>query len=435
MKRQKSFRQRFFLTIFILIVYRMCSHIPLPFVDNSYIQSLIQSNGSLGLLNAMTGGNLSNMSIVALGITPFITASIVLQLLGVLLPSLAEIQKDGAVGRDKFRRITIGLSVVLGFLQSFFMMVGYGKQGVLSVYTWYSILIPTLIMTVSVFAVAFVGEYISNHLFGNGTSLILVTGILFEYLSDGQALYQVITINKSLGQQIVSCIAAVVVLCLLFSFTVWLNVCEKRIYVNHCVKMCCGRMMKSQSVIPLKLIGGSVVPVIFASSILTVPALIQMFTHTDVKWLHIFNTSRWLSMDEWWANIGIVLYFCMIIGFSYYYQNLNLNEREIADNLKRAGSTIRGVRPGKETALYLHRNMKYLTFFGGVGLCIVAFVPIVLSHVLGISNLSFLGTSIIIVVSTIDETYKKYQTEQFSLGYSHRVGSIRRKKRKAVSRL
>lgn len=427
MKHQKSFHQRFFMTIMLLVLYRLCSHIPLPFVDNGYIKSLIDSNGSLGLLNTLTGGNLGNMSIVALGITPFITASIVLQLLGVLIPSLADMQKDGSTGQEKFKRITIGLAVILGFVQSLLMMIGYGKQGVLSTYTWYSVLIPTVIMTASVFGVAFVGEYITDHLFGNGISLILVTGILCSYVSDMQILYEVITFGRKVPQKIMACAIAAIVIIILFAFTVWLNFCEKRIYVHHSNKMMNGKVMKSQSVIPLKLIGGSVVPVIFASSILTIPSLIQMFTGTDIKWLHVFNTSNWLTKTEWWANVGILIYFVMIIGFSYYYQNLNLNEREIADNLKRSGSVINGIRPGRETADYLHRNMKYLTFLGGIGLCVVAFVPIVLSSTLGISNLSFLGTSIIIVVSVIDETCKKYQAEKYGAGYGRYFGGKRRR--------
>ena len=430
-KQQMSFRKRFGLMILCLILYRLCSHIPLPFVDTNYVQSLIGSNGSLGLLNTLTGGNLANMSIVALGITPYITASIVLQLLGVLIPALADMQKDGSTGQDKFKKITMVLAAIFGFVQSLFMMVGYGKQGILSSYTWYSVLIPTVILTLSVFGLSFMGQYISDHLFGNGISLLLVTGILCSYLSDGQTLYSVITYNKELSMQIVSCVIAMLVVILLFAFTIWLNSCEKRIHVNYSARVGMGNMAKQKSVIPLKLIGGGVVPVIFASTILTIPAYIQMFVGKDIKWLHIVNTSRWLSLDEWWANIGIVLYFVMIIGFSYYYQSLNLNEREIADNLKRAGGSIVGVRPGRDTELYLRNHMKYLTFSGGIGLCVISFVPIVLSTQLGIPNLSFLGTSIIIVVSVIDETYLKYKTEK--MGASYQTG--KRRRRKAVSRL
>ena len=431
-KKQISFKQRFGLTILLLVLYRLCSHIPLPFVNKDYVQAMIDSNGSLGILNTLTGGNLGNMSIVALGITPYITASIVLQLMGVLIPSLSDMQKDGSTGQDKFNRITIGLAAVLGFVQSLLMMIGYGKQGVLSVYTWYSVLISTVIMTLSVFGLSFVGQYISDHLFGNGISLLLVTGILCSYLSDGQTLYHAITYGrKTIYLQVIACFVAILVILLLFSFTIWLNSCEKRVHVNYSQKLGFG-YMKQKNVIPFKLIGSGVVPVIFASTILTIPAYIQMFTKTDVRWLHVFNTSHWLSKTEWWANFGILLYFLMIIGFSYYYQSLNLNEHEIADNLKRAGGSIVGVRPGRDTELYLRKNMKYLTFLGSIGLCVIAFVPIVLSVVLGVPNLSFVGTSIIIVVSVIDETYLDYKTEKIGISYKS-VKHVH--KRKAVSRL
>ena len=191
--KQMSFKKRLIFTVALLLLYRLCSHIPLPFVDSDYVKALIGMNGSLGLLNTLTGGNLANMSIVALGITPYITASIVLQLMGVLIPSLAEMQRDGSTGQEKFKRINIVLAVILGLLQSGAMMYGYGESGILKPYTWYSVLIPTVIMTVSVFGLSFVGQYITDYLFGNGVSLLLVTGILCSYLSDGQVLYSVLT--------------------------------------------------------------------------------------------------------------------------------------------------------------------------------------------------------------------------------------------------
>lgn len=431
--KQMSFKKRLIFTVVLLLLYRLCSHIPLPFVDSDYVKALIGMNGSLGLLNTLTGGNLANMSIVALGITPYITASIVLQLMGVLIPSLAEMQRDGSTGQEKFKRINIVLAVILGLLQSGAMMYGYGESGILKPYTWYSVLIPTVIMTVSVFALSFIGQYITDHLFGNGVSLLLVTGILCSYLSDGQVLYSVLTHKYKLQYQIIACTIAVLIIIVLFAFTVWLNTCEKKIRVNNSAKVSMG-CAKSVSVIPLKLIGGSVVPVIFASTILTVPSYIQLFGKVNAKWFDIFNTSCWLKPDEWWASAGVGIYFLMIIGFSYYYQSLNLNEREIADNLKRSGSSIIGVRPGHDTEAYLHKNMKCMTFLGGIGLCIVAFIPIVLSVTVGVTNLSFAGTSIIIVVAVVEETYRKYQTEKY--GHVYRTGKFGRKnRRKRVSQL
>lgn len=425
--KQLSLGQKIFLTILLLIVYRLCSHIPLPFVNNEYISALIGGNGSLGLLNTLTGGNLANMSIMALGITPYITASIVLQLLGVCFPVLSEMQKEGSTGQAKYKKITVVFAVVLALLQSLFMIIGYGQNGMLSVFTWYSVLIPTVIMTGSVFVLSFMGQYITDKLFGNGISLILVTGILCGYLSDGQALVTVLTYGKTLLVQVTYIVAAIVVVTLLFMFTVWLNYCEKKIIIVYSGKVANGNLMSSRSIIPLKLIGGSVVPVIFASSLLTIPSFVQSFTKSDIKWLHMFDMSHWLSSSEIWANIGLLLYFVMIIGFSYYYQHLNLNEKEIAVNLKRCGGTIAGIRPGKPTEMYLYSQMKYLTLLGGFGLCIIAFIPIICMRVLNISNLSFFGTSVIIVVSVIADTFKQYDADkQCNKNYGFRKAGFKR---------
>lgn len=412
-KKTLTFYQKVWCSVLILVVYRLLSHIPLPFVNADYISAMVDSNGSLGLLNTFTGGNLSKMSVVALGITPYITASIVLQLLGVVFPKLAALQKEGSTGQKKMKQLTIGLAVVLGAIQSICMFIGYGKQGMLSSYTWYTVLIPSLIMIVFVFFLSFAGQYMTDHFFGNGISLILVTGILCSYLSDGQMLYEVLCSGKKLPVQVLYSLVALMVVVLLFGFTVWLNYCEKKIHVTYSGKMgTSGRTTSQESIIPLKLLGGSVVPIIFASTLLTIPSFIQSFMGVDWKVLHIFDINKWLSIEEPWASLGLLFYFAMILIFSAYYQSLNMNEKELAVSLKKAGGVIAGVRPGRPTELYLKRQMKYLTLLGGLGLCVIAVIPVILTVAFGLGNLSFLGTSIIIVVSVIMETRLKFQAEQ-----------------------
>ena len=416
-KRVLTLHQKIFFTFLILVGYRLLSHIPLPFVNRDYIQNLVDTNGALNLLNTLTGGNLENMSVVAMGITPYITASIVLQLLGVVFPRLAELQKEGSVGQKRMKQITIATGVALGAFQAVCMLIGYGRQGFLSSFTWYTVLIPSVIMVAGVFVLSYAGQFISDHLFGNGISLILVTGILCSYLSDGNNLFLTLTTGWELPLQIVFCVLAVLVVVLLFAFTVWLLYCEKQIHVTYSGKMSMYGQTGADTVIPLKLVGGSVVPIIFASSILTIPSLIQSFFGIDLTILHIFNTNYWLNPDGPWASIGLILYFVMILGFSYYYQSLNLNERELSLNLKKHGGVIDGIRPGKPTEEYLRRQMKYLTMLGGFGLCIIAFVPICVNAFLHVQNLSFLGTSIIIVVSVLIETGKKYKADKQGQAY------------------
>lgn len=416
-RRMISFRSKVLWTLLILCVYRLLCHIPLPFVSADYMKTMVGENGSLGLWNVLTGGGLESMSLMALGITPYITASIVLQLLGVVFPRLADLQKEGSTGRKKMEQVTIAVAAGLALFQSVFMMIGYGRQGLLSSLTWYTVLIPSVLMTLGVFLISFAGQFITEHLFGNGISLILLTGILASYFSDAQALGSVLTANKNLPLAVLSCVGMLLAVVLLFVFTIWLNSCEKKITVIYSGKMQMHAGYCPQNVIPLKLIAGSVVPIIFASTIITIPALIQSFTGTDVKWLWIFNSSHWFSLSEPWASMGVVLYCLMIVGFSYYYNALNLNERQIADTLKRQGGTISGIRPGKPTEEYLRRQMRYLTLLGSLGLCVIALVPMILTAVLGISNLSFFGTSIIITVSVIAETKKSFQAERTASPY------------------
>ena len=417
-KRTLTFYQRVWVTIGILIGYRLLSHIPLPFVNAQYVQAMIETNGSLNMLNTLTGGNLESMSVVALGITPYITASIVLQLFGVCFPRLAQLQKEGSTGQKKMKRITTVVAVLLGGVQSIGMMVGYGSRGMLSSYAWYTILIPTVILIAGVFLLSFLGQYITDHLFGNGISLILTVGIVCSYPGDASDLFSALTGADALIWKIVFAVLGVLAIVALFGFSVWLMYCEKRIHITYNGKLAMdGPAARQESVIPLKLVGGSVVPVIFASSILTIPGLIQSFFGTDIAWLHVFNTNYWLFPEEPWASLGMVLYFAMIIGFSYYYQALNLNEKDLAQQLKKQGGVIEGVRPGRPTELYLHRQMRYLTLLGGLGLCVIAFVPIVVSATLNLGKLSFLGTSIIITVSVLMETGKKFLAERKGLSY------------------
>lgn len=409
-KRVLSFRQKIAGTCAFLLLFRLLSHVPLPFVDPDMMKVLMEGNASLNLLNMMTGGNFESMSLMALGITPYITASIIMQLLGVLIPSLSRIQREGSTGQKQYKRILLVLAVVFSFLQSVGMLYGYGVQGILTKLTWYTVLIPSVLMVFGVFILSFMGQYIDDHFFGNGVSLILATGILCSYVGDAVTLGTRLSSGNPIAVSVLFCGLAFLAVFLLFTFTVWLTVCTKYIPVAYSTKLSGGSFRQAGN-IPLKLIGGSVVPIIFASSIITLPSLVQSFTGTDVKWLRMFNMSHWLDPKEPFASAGLALYLLLIVWFSYYYQALNLNEQEIAMQLRQHGGVVPGIRPGLSTEDYLRDQMKWLTLFGGLCLCVIAVIPIFLLSVLGVSNLSFFGTSIIITVSVIYETGERYRSE------------------------
>lgn len=404
-----SLNKKLLLTALILVLYRGMSHIPLPFVNSEFIKSVFEDNTSMGMLNLLTGGNLESMSIVAMGITPYITASIVIQLLGVCFPSIANMQKEGSTGQEKIKKATIILGAVLGLMQGVSMMYVYGKQGLLVEVNWFTILIPAIIMTLGVRFLSFLGQYMTDNLFGNGVSLILVTGILCSYLKDGGMLYGALTVGHTQNEKIFNIALAIISIFVLFAFTIWLMYCEKRVNIIYSGKVKSDAdSIATESYIPIKLVGGSVVPVIFAASIMTIPTLIESFMKTGNKWFNIFDMTKWLNPDYTYANIGILIYFALIIAFSYYYQALNLNETELAVTLKKRGGVIENVRPGKPTELYLKKEMRVLTLAGAFGLCVVATIPICVTGLLGLGRLSFLGTSIIIVVSVMLDLGDRY---------------------------
>lgn len=416
-RKEFTMKQKIAGTVLCLLLYRLLSFVPLPFVDSAFIKSMIGMNGSLGLLDMMSGGSLGNMSLMALGIGPWITASIVLQLLGMAFPSIADINRD-VDGKRKYKMITFAMSVGFALVESVGMMTGYGRMGYLSSYTWYTVLVPSLMMMAGTGILSLMGWYIDERLFGNGTSLILTAGILCSYISDGTTAGIVLSYGKSTAGAICVCLIAAAGLAAVFSYTVFISSCEKRITVVYSGKAASGRNMKHTNTIPLKLMSGGVVPVIFASTIITMPAIIGSAAGSQAEWLTVFNTSCWLDPDHPWALVGFFLYIALIIAFGYFCQLMYVNPIELADNLQKQGGTIPGVRPGKPTSDYIRGQARWLTALGGISLCIVASVPILVSGMFGLSNLSFLGTSILIAVSTIDDTWKAWFTWKKSRSYT-----------------
>lgn len=397
-------------SLICILVYRLLSFVPLPYVDTEYIRTLIGANGSISLLNVMSGGNLGNMSIMALGVGPWITASIVLQLIGMAFPKFADLNKEES-GKKTYKLITFGSSVLFALFEGLGIMLSYGRSGYLTDYTWYTVAAPVFLMMLGSGILSLMGWFIDEKLFGNGTSLILTAGILCSYVSDGTVLTTVLGYGKGTVAVICIALACIMAIFYLFLYTVFISMCEKRIPVQYSGKMPASGSMKNVGNIPVKLVTGGVVPVIFASTIITMPALIGTLVGSDAHWLEIFNTSAWLRADHWWASIGFVLYIILIVAFGYFCQVMYMNPAEIAKNLQKNGGTVPGVRPGKPTADYITRQTKWLTGLGGLFLAVVAAVPIIVSGFAGLSGLSFLGTSLLIVVSTIKETIEKWQSE------------------------
>lgn len=412
-----SFTQKVIGTIILLFIFKFLTHVPVAFINREYLQ-VLSSIESLSFLNMLTGGGFEQMSIMALGITPYITASIIIQLLAIVFPKIDELRKDGKVGQKKIEKITLILGIVLSFIQAFGMIFGYGRQGLLTEFTWYTVLIPVVMITIGATITILMGHFITEYLFGNGTSLILVVGILSEFVKGLITIFTVAKSGRSIPITIVICIGAALAICVLFGFVYYLIKSEKRIPITYNRRTQTGNT--AQSTFPLKLLTNSVVPVIFASTLLTIPALIQSIMGKEIEWLKLFNTSYWFRGTPWYANFGIPIYCLLIIGFNYFSNTMNLNTVEIADNLKKNGGMIPGIRPGKPTQLYLDKQLKYMTLIGAIFLCIIALIPNIVASIFNINGLRFLGTSTILIVSIIIETKEAWLSERVGHRYTAR---------------
>ena len=409
--RIKEIRDRLLYTLGIILIFRLGSALPAPGVDTTYFSSFLasQSGDAFNFFNAVTGGSFSQLSIFALNISPYITSSIIVQLLTIAIPKLEELQKDGEEGKQKINKMTRILTVVLAVVQSTAMAIGFGRSGMIVDYNWYNVLIVVASWTAGSSAVMWMGERITKNGIGNGISMILLVNILSSIPTDFANLYYVFISGQSV---LVAVIAAVIILAIILAmvvFTIVLHGGERRIPVQYSQKMQGRRMVGGQSSnIPIKVNTAGVIPVIFASSLMTTPVVIAQFFTVDYttfggKILTALSSSNWINPTAGWGySVGLLVYLALIIMFAYFYTSITFNPIEIANNMKKQGGFVPGIRPGKPTSDYMNRILNYIVFIGAVGLCIVALVPIVFSGLFGLS-LSFFGTSLIIIIGVVLE--------------------------------
>lgn len=410
--KNKDLRNRIILTVVILFIIEALAGVPTPGVNREMFKQLIEGNSSMGLLTMLAGSGLGNLSITMLSITPYITASIILQLMGVVFPKLHEIQRDGEVGMKKFRRYTIALGVAMALLEATGAAYGLAQKNFLVSTKWYVIMGVALLWTLMAFLLMVAGEFIEEKGFGSGISLILLCNILSSYPSDARILYEKFLKGQKVGATVINATVILVVIVALFMFTIYVQESEKRIPIQYSGKLA-GNISPAKSYFPIKLCPGTVVPIIFASSIMSTPIMIASFWGADSKYwiLNMLNTSKWFDADHPSYTIGAVLYVAMIFGFSYFYTNMILNPLEIANNFKKSGAVIPGVRPGQPTVQYIEKQMKLTISIGAIALSMIALVPCVLSGLFSLSRLAFAGSSIIITIGVLLETRDRLMAE------------------------
>ncbi len=421
-------RKKLLFTCFMLVVVRIGCQIPTPGINTAFVKAWWegQTSTAFNFFNTITGSSFTTMSIFALSISPYITSSIIVQLLTIAIPKLEELQKEGEEGRKKIQQVTRVLTVALALIQSVSMAIGFGSN-YLNKYTWYNVLLVAIIMTAGSAVLMWIGERITARGVGNGISMILLFNIISGLPDDLMTMYKTFVKGKNIALGIV---ITVVVLALLFAlvvYVVYLQDGERRISVQYAKKMQGRKMVGGQSShIPMKVNTAGVIPVIFASSLLSVPAIIASFAGMNITnptsvGGHIIkglSQSSWCNPKEPIYTLGLILYLVLLVFFAYFYTSITFNPLEIADNMKKQGGFIPGIRPGKPTSDYLDKVLNYVVFIGAIGLMIVALIPIVLTGLAGVGNsLCFFGTSLIIIVGVVLETLKQIESMMLVRNY------------------
>ena len=415
----QEIRERLVYTFFMLIVIRLGSQLPCPGIDSALFAEWFssQTNGAFNFFDAITGGSFNEMSVFALSITPYITSSIIMQLLTIAIPKLEEMQRDGEDGRKKIASITRYVTVALALIESVAMAIGFGRMGYLTNYNAFSVIQVVCILTAGSAVLMWIGEQITEKGVGNGISIVLVINIVSRIPADMSTLYEQFVKNQKIAKGVLAAVIILAVILLTVIFVILLQDAERKIPVQYSKKIQGRKTVGGQSsFIPLKVNTGGVIPIIFAQSIMEFPVVICTLLQVDGgtgiggKILNGLQQRNWCDPSNPVLSIGLAVYLVLVIVFAYFYTSITFNPLEIADNMKKQGGFIPGIRPGKPTSEYLTKILNYIVFIGAVGLSICAVIPIFFNGVF-YANVSFGGTSIIIIVGVVIETIKQIESK------------------------
>lgn len=421
----KEIRRGLLFTLFILVVIRLGSQIPVPGLDTEAVKAYLEAalGDANSFISSFTGGSFTEMSIFALNVTPYITSSIIMQLMTIAIPALEEMQKDGDDGRKKMTAITRYVTIFLAVVQSLGLAIGFDRGNYLTIDGALGFLIVIVTLTTGSAFVMWLGEKVTEFGVGNGISIILLINIVSRIPSDFADLYTKFMKGQDIVKMVIAAAIIIGVIILTTILVVLLQDGVRKIPVQYAQKVQGRRMAGGQSShIPLKVNTSGVIPVIFASSILSVPAvIINLFgIETNGAWnkvLQVINQNYWFNKAYPLASIGVIIYILLVFFFAYFYTSVTFNPMEVANNMKKSGGFIPGIRPGKPTQDYLNKILNYIVFIGAIGLIIVALIPTVFSGIFN-AQVSFGGTSLIIIVGVVIETIKQIESKMIVRNYS-----------------
>ena len=411
--RIKELRNKILFTLFIILVFRVGSVIPVPYIDVAALKSAADSgatNEFFSYLSILTGGGLEYGAIFAMSVTPYINSSIIIQLLCVAIPALERLQKEGEEGQKKLAQITRYTTVGLGLLQGTAYFIYLNNSGYLSVdggAVVFAAFVIVLAFTAGSALVMWLGEQIDVKGIGNGISMLLFAGII----SRGPQAFNALVAYWKLEKQF-EVIAIVILFLLVIGFIVWMTNAERRIPIQYAKRVVGNKMYGGQNThIPIKVNMAGVMPIIFSSSILMLPTMILSFMKD--------TTSTWYKVLSLFSVQGVfyaVVYFVLIIAFAYFYATIQFNPVEMANNLRKNGGAVPGIRPGKPTSDFISKILSRITLLGALFLSVIAILPIILGSVGGI-NISLGGTSVLIMVGVALDTVRNLESQMMMRHY------------------
>lgn len=406
----EDLRKKIIYTLIMLLIYRVGSIIPIPGVNVEYIAQQVNNVSLLGMLDFINGNNFSNFTIFAMGISPYITSSIIMQLLCVAIPALENLQKEGEEGRKKIAQITRVVTIALGCIMAIGIIVGLGSGAMQrgSNANFFDYLLVFLALAAGTALTMWIGERITENGVGNGISLLIFVGIIASFPGQVYTGIQSVIAKPATAWFIPLILVGIVVL---VAGIVFVDGGQRRIPVQYAKRMVGRKMYGGQSTyIPLKVNSTGVMPLIFAISIIQFPGLIAQFWPTSgfALWY-----GKWFAADSW---LYMVVYALLILGFTYFYTMISFNPVEMSKNLQQNGGFIPGIRPGKPTADYLARISNRITLFGAIFLAVIAVIPSVLLAIAGVST-PFTASGILIVVSVALETSQQLEAQMMMRHY------------------
>jgi len=403
--KTRSIRKKLIITGVILVFFRLAAHIPAAGIDRDTLSALFLGSPLLSLLDVFSGGTLANFSILALGLNPYINASIIFQLLGYVVPSIAELQKEGEYGQEKINQYTRLVTIPLAAVQAFGMYALLKGQNIITGLSPIDLFSLVITMTAGTIFAVWLGELITEYGFKNGVSILIFVGIIARLpviLSQSASIFQ--------SQDIFKMIIFLAVLVLIVGLVIFVSEAIRQIPI-HYAKRRTESGLAASSYLPIRLNQAGVIPIIFAVSLVLIPSMMGQFL-SNVSNIQIASIARTMSTAFSPQSVLYnVVYFFLVFGFTYFYTAVVFNPEKISEDLQKGGGFIPGIRPGKETEKYLSHILSRITVVGGVFLGLIAVLPSLFQNFVGASNMAIGGTSILIVVSVVLEIVREIEGE------------------------